>query len=534
MFEPAFDWKNWRTPQQRLVSLWTDADRAKAAEIDAEAAKVRAQRYAKQAVYMEEALDKELAKYDDELQGALRLAYNTPAERRIPEQKRLLELNPSANISPGVLYQYLPKAAEELKKIDAQIAKIIAKKPFQDFIPMLNETPGKVPATFLFYRGDHQQPGDEIAPGGLTVCAPPGERLDIAANDPGLPTTGRRLALARWITGPQNPLAARVLVNRVWMHHFGRGIVNTPADFGATGEAPTHPQLLDWLARDFVENGWKLKRLHKLIMTSTAYRQSSARDEAKAAIDPIGRLYWRMPVRRLDAEALRDRILATSGVLNLEMFGPPVPVKEDAVGQIVVGVDVPAAGSEVPRGHKAFRRSVYVQARRSQPLAMLEVFDQPVMETNCERRVVSTVATQSLMLMNSDFILRQAGYFAARIRKEAAGDPGRQVRTAWQLAFGRAPDARETERALGFLAAQTSPAPPPAPEVAAGSEKPPADESAAIRWRTCARCCSVRTNFCTSNEDSPDVVATRSHATRVSGQQCPGHGQRGLGVFAAR
>ncbi len=479
VFEPAYDWKNWRTPAQRLVSLWTDADRAKAAEVDAEAAKVRAERNAKQAVYMEEALDKELTKYDDELQGALRLAYKTPADKRTAEQKRLLELNPSVNLSPGVLYQYLPKAAEELKKFDAEIAKIMAKKPFQDFIPVLNEQPDKVPATYLFHRGDHQQPGDEIAPGGLTVCAPPGERLEIAPNDPQLPTTGRRLALARWITGPQNPLTARVLVNRVWMNHFGRGLVDTPADFGATGQAPSHPRLLDWLARDFVENGWKLKRLHKLIMTSTAYRQSSARDEQKAAIDSDDRLYWRMPVRRLDAEALRDRILAASGVLNLQMFGPPVPVKEDAVGQVVVGVDAPAAGSDVPIGHEAFRRSVYVQARRSQPLAMLHVFDQPVMETNCERRVVSTVATQSLMLMNSDFILRQAGYFAARIRKLAAGDPPLQVQTAWQLAFGRAPEPRELERALAFLAAQTSPAPPPAPEAVAGAEKQPADKGAA-------------------------------------------------------
>ncbi|MEX0679161.1 MAG: PSD1 and planctomycete cytochrome C domain-containing protein [Pirellulales bacterium] len=479
VFEPAYDWKKWRTPPERLVSLWTDADRAKAAEVDAEAAKVRGERAAKEAAYMEEALEQELAKYDEELQGALRLAYKTPDDKRTPEQKRLLELNPSVNISPGVLYQYIPKAAEELKKIDAQIAAIMAKTPFQDFVPVLNEVPGNLPATLLFHRGDHRQPAEEIAPGGLTVCAPPGERLEIAPDDRGLPTSGRRLALARWITGPQNPLTARVLANRVWMHHFGRGLVNTPADFGTTGEAPTHPELLDWLARDLVEGGWKLKRLHKLIMTSTAYRQSSARDERNAAIDPDDRLYWRMPVRRLDAETLRDRILATSGVVNLKMFGPPVPVKEDAVGQIVVGVDAPAAGSEVPPGHEAFRRGLYVQVRRSQPLAMLHVFDQPVMETNCERRVVSTVATQSLLLMNSDFILGQAGYFAARIRKEAAGDPGRQVQTAWQLAFGRAPDARELERALAFLAAQTSPAPPPAPAVAAGAEKPPAAPSAA-------------------------------------------------------
>src|SRR6185295_5905419 len=173
------------------------------------------------------------------------------------------------------------------------------------------------------------------------------------------------------------------------------------------------------------------------------------------------RYYWRMAVRRLDAEALRDRILAATGVLNPKMFGPPVPVKEDTVGQVVVGVDAPAPGGEPPAAHEAFRRSLYVQVRRSQPLAMLHAFDLPVMETNCDRRTLSTVATQSLMLMNSDFILQQAGYFAGRIRKEAGGDPTRQVETAWQLAFSRAPEPRELERALAFLASQPPPTPPP-------------------------------------------------------------------------
>jgi hypothetical protein len=328
----------------------------------------------------------------------------------------------------------------------------------------------------LFHRGDHGQPKSEIAPGGLTVCALPGERLQIAADDPDRPTSGRRLALARWMTGDKNPLTARVLVNRVWLNHFGRGLVNTPADFGALGERPSHPALLDWLARDFMAGGWKLKRLHRLIMTSTAYRQSSARDPNKTALDPEDRLYARMPLRRLDAEALRDRILATSGALADQMYGPPASVKEDAVGQVIVEADVPA-GAEAPANHPAFRRSLYVQVRRSLPLAMLHAFDQPVMETNCERRTVSTVATQSLMLMNSDFILRQAGYFAARIRKEAASDPNLQVQTAWQLAFGRAAEPPEVERALAFLAAQSAASAPPAPQAAAAP--PPAAQAGA-------------------------------------------------------
>ncbi len=198
-----------------------------------------------------------------------------------------------------------------------------------------------------------------------------------------------------------------------------------------------------------------MKRLHKLIMTSTAYRQSSARDPRGADLDPENRLYWRMSVRRLDAETLRDRILAASGVLSETMFGPSVPVKEDAVGQVVVGVDPPQT-PEPPAGHEAFRRSIYIQVRRSQPLAMLHAFDQPVMETNCERRTVSTVATQSLMLMNSDFILEQARYFAARVRKLAPDDPRAQVEAAWQMAFTRAPEASELQAAVAFMAAQSA------------------------------------------------------------------------------
>ena len=278
-----------------------------------------------------------------------------------------------------------------------------------------------------------------------------------------------------------------MLVNRVWLNHFGRGLVNTPGDFGALGEKPTHPELLDWLARDFVAGGWKLKRLHKLIMTSTAYRQSSARDaaQARASIPRTGSTGG-CRVRRLDAEALRDRILATSGVLNPQDVWPAGAGGGRHRGP--GGRRGRRAGRQPsrPPGHEAFRRSIYMQVRRSQPLAMLHVFDQPVMETNCERRTVSTVATQSLMLMNSDFILQQAGYFAARIRKEAAGDP--DAASADGLATGVCPRARAARAGTGLgisgradrsRAAPQRPPPRPAPcrlgRRRAGAADPPVD-----------------------------------------------------------
>jgi len=263
---------------------------------------------------------------------------------------------------------------------------------------------------------------------------------------------------AHWLTGEKNPLTPRVLINRVWLNHFGRGLVGTPSDFGIMGEKPSHPELLDWLASEFGGQGWSMKRLHKLIMLSTVYRQSSQRDFKKAKVDPENRLYWRKPVQRLDAEVIRDSILATTGVLTPKMFGSPVPVREDIFGQIVVGIDKKEGDTKIPvevsLGAEEFRRSIYIQVRRSQPLAMLHAFDAPVMEVNCERRQASTVATQSLMLMNSGFILQQAGKFAERLRQDAGDDFCQQISRAWQLAFARPASENEIDLSLNFLAQQ--------------------------------------------------------------------------------
>ena len=458
VIEPAYDWKNWRTPDQRLLSLYTDADRKKADEVEAEAKKLAEEKETKQKQYIDEALTKHLEKFETPLRDQLRAAYDTPADKRTAEQKKLLADNPSVNINAGVLYQYNQKAADDLKAMDAKIAEIRGRKPPEDFICVLTEPADKVPVTYLFHRGDPKQPKEPILPGALSVLTPPGQSVELPSKNPDLATSGRRLAFARWLTSGTNPLVARVLVNRVWQHHFGRGLVGTPSDFGVMGERPSHPELLDWLANDFVEHGWQLKRLHKLIMTSTAYRQSSRHDPRREQRDPENRLYWRKPVQRLDAEVIRDAILAASGSLNEAMFGSPVPVRPDVHGQIVVGIDKTEGDNkmpvEVPLKGEEFRRGIYVQVRRSRPLAMLHAFDAPVMEVNCERRQSSTVATQSLMLMNSQFILDQAARFAQRLHAEAADDRVREVARAWQLAFSRNPTVSELADALEFLSRQ--------------------------------------------------------------------------------
>jgi hypothetical protein len=442
VFEPALDPSRWRRPPQRRLSLYTDADRARAAAVEAEASRLQGEHTAAQERHMKAAFEKVLATFPADQRERLGAAFRTPQALRTPRQKQLVASNPKLNITPGVLYQYNPAAAEELKKLAAKVAAKRGEKLAEDFLAVLDEVPGQVPATKVFHRGDYRQPKGEVTPGDLTIAAPDGRRFEVAAKAPGLPTTGRRLAFARHLTDGRHPLFGRVMANRLWLHHFGRGIVDTPGDFGALGQRPTHPELLDWLAMEIVRQGWSLKRMHRLLLTSAVYRQSSRRDQTRGAIDPSGALYSRYPLRRLEAEALRDRILATAGRLDRTMYGPAVPVSEDFVGQVVAPDDRP-------------RRSLYLQARRSKPLAFLTTFDAPAGDLNCDKRAPSTAAPQALMLMNSEFILRQARHFTTRLLAEAPGSARDRVALAWRLAYLRAATPEELDLAGRFVERQT-------------------------------------------------------------------------------
>lgn len=403
IFEPALDWKAWTVPAGRAVSLYTEAQRQQAAAIEAETKVVADQKAVKLAEYMQQALDAELMKFDEPLRTQLREAYTTAADKRSEEHKGLLAKHPSVNINPGNLYQYIAESRAELQKFDTQIAEIRSKKPAEEFVRALVEPAGHVPETKLFFRGDHQQPKQSVAPAPLTIAAPEDQRPEFPLNDETLPSTGRRLAFARWLTNGQHPLVARVIVNRVWLHHFGKGLVETPSDFGKLGVRPEHPELLDWLADEFMKQGWSLKTLHRQILLSTVWRQTAEVADAASAADSA---FARQRLLRLDAETIRDRMLAANGQLDRTLHGPPVAIKEDDTGQVMVD------GSQV-------RRSVYIKAKRSQPVAMLQAFDAPVMQTNCELRQSSTVATQSLMLMNGEFTLDQATRLADRAVREA-------------------------------------------------------------------------------------------------------------------
>jgi hypothetical protein len=459
VFEPALNWKNWRVPSQRRVSLYTQADRARVTAVNQEASAAAAKVAENERRYVAEALEKELSKFAPSVAKELKAALDTPAPKRTAAQNQLLSQHPSVNISPGLLSQYNPAADAELQKERSKVAAIQARAPVEDFLRVLTENPGEVPPTYLFYRGEFGQPRQEEEPGDLTVCAAEGGTGTIPRRDAGRPTSGRRLAYAQRLTSGKHPLVGRVLVNRIWLHHFGRGLVATPADFGRLGERPTNPELLDWLADEFAASGWNLKRLQRLIVTSTVYRQSSARTPERDAADPDNLLLSRMNIRRLDAEVVRDCVLTASGSLYDRMSGRPVPVREDAVGQIVVGVDTKVGanepGAEVPIGAEEFRRSVYIEVRRSRPLALLRTFDLPVMETNCDRRVPSTSAPQALMLMNSEFALSQANRFAKRLQREARTDPRLQVAKAFEIAFARSATPGEIDESVAFLAHQS-------------------------------------------------------------------------------
>ncbi|MFN7946205.1 MAG: PSD1 and planctomycete cytochrome C domain-containing protein [Blastocatellia bacterium] len=295
---------------------------------------------------------------------------------------------------------------------------------------------------YLLKRGDISQKAEPVEPGLPTVLA----------GDNNLSPLNRRRQMAAWIANAENPLTARVAVNRIWQYHFGRGIVRTPSDFGATGDRPSHPELLDWLATEFIRRGWSWKAMHRLMLTSNAYKQSGRYDAQAAAKDPDNRLLWRSHPRRLEAEAVRDSILIVSGKLNREMYGPGIYPR--------ISPDIINTGSrprwplDAKEEPKVWRRSVYIYVKRSVLLPLIEVFDCPVTTVSAPVRAVSTVSPQALALMNNEFVLEQADYFAQRLEREAGQDRRAQITRAFLIALGRAPNAKELEWSEGFLTTQ--------------------------------------------------------------------------------
>jgi hypothetical protein len=309
-----------------------------------------------------------------------------------------------------------------------------------------------VPDTHILIRGDFKKKGEKVEPGFLSSLNP-GPPIDEPKGYLFVPQ--RRKALALWLTSPDQPLLARVMINRIWQGHFGEGIVRTPNDFGRQGDAPTHPELLDWLALEFAERGWSIKQMHRLMMLSNAYRMSSVADKDSLQKDPENHYLSRMNRRRLDGDAIRDTVLAVAGTLNLKMGGvgviPPLTREE------ILAARMPELWPANPDQNEHVRRSIYLQMKRSMTLPMLQIFDAPDTSTSCARRERSTVAPQALAMMNSEFSVAQAEKFAARVQKEAGDSPEAAVETAWRLAFGRLPTAAERATALDYLSRNSLP-----------------------------------------------------------------------------
>ncbi len=329
-----------------------------------------------------------------------------------------------------------------------RIARLEASRPAPTAEAMgVVESPGRVRPVRVLIRGEVGREGDAVAPGPPRAVA--GRVIDFADGPPGAPTTGRRAALARWIVGPAGPLAARVEVNRIWQGHFGAGLVRTPSDLGATGEPPALPGLLDWLASELVRSGWSRKAIHRQIVLSAAYRRSSRVDDPGRRADPEGIHLGRFPLRRLDAESIRDAILACAGTLDERAGGPGVfpPIDPGAVR----GGNVPRWPLDAVDGPGVWRRSLYVFRMRSVPLPLLEAFDRPDAAQSCPSRSTTTVPTQALALLNSPFVVDQSRRFADRVAREAGPDPSARVVLAFRLATGRRPSEAQRRAIREYL-----------------------------------------------------------------------------------
>jgi cytochrome c553 len=454
VFDPAYHWEAWRAPNSRLYSLYTPEERAKAAEIEVKAKEIEAEARAMSKKFLDEIFEVEIKKVPEAEQAAFRVARDTPVAKQTPEQKALIKKYPSA-LATYSLDLYDKKKQDIVDAKMAEAKKLRDTKPAEGFVMALTEVKGQVPVSKLFNRGDHDQPKQVVQPGELGILASPQiEPFKPVPVSSG--SSGRRLAYAQWLTSGKHPLTARVLVNRFWLNHMGRGIVNTPGDFGRQGELPTHPELLDYLADEFVKSGWKLKSLHRLILLSSTYRQSSVNDASLRA-DPENRFYARFKMRRLDAETLRDSMLAATGTLVNASYGPPSGIGRDPQGRVITGIDKGTITTHKvdPAGADDFRRSIYVQVRRSKPVTVLDTFDAPTMSPNCEMRSQTTVAPQSLLLMNDTFVLDSSRRLADRVTAEAPNDRVKQLQRVWSLLYSKPATDADIAKCLSYLDEQT-------------------------------------------------------------------------------
>ena len=459
-FTPVYDPQRWKLPSDRRVPELSPGEvkaiDAHNAAIDRQIEAVRKPAVMARQAAEERARSRRYAALPESIRADLHGSLAAGKEKRSEVQKYLAEkLGPLVQVTPAEVDQTLSVAEKAtVKNCEEQSAALVARKESSGSFPAVWEDGGTPSATYILRRGDWSAPLASVAPGfPAALCGTGGSVLERPSDMKGT-SSGRRLALARWLCGRDHPLSARVVVNRVWQHHFGVGIVATPDNFGLKGAPPSHPELLDWLAVDLVEHGWALKRLHRLIMTSAVYRQSSRRAGVEEpspgeAIDPANELLHRMPLRRLEAEAMRDAVLGASGALSRRMGGTPTPLVSRPDGLVLVSAENRPA---------ALRRSLYLFARRNYPVGLLDVFDFPIMALNCTRRPTTATPLQSLAALNSEFVQDHAVKLAERVRTDTGprGDHAAWVERAFLVSLARPPSPAELRACIDSLSRQAA------------------------------------------------------------------------------
>jgi hypothetical protein len=461
VLQPAFNPQAWLQPKQRALA---DLPPAVMGEIEKHNAALDGQIDAlkKQMGAIREGCEdrlyrSRLATLPEPIRDDTQRAVRLPPQKRNEVQKYLAgKFGSILHVKPAEVTAALTEQERTtLAQLEQQIAERKGKRKGWASLQVVYDTGPPTP-TRLLHRGNHEVPREEVPPGVLEVLAQ-SRAAELPPVKAAGATSGRRLALATWLTdwdGPAGGLVLRVYVNRVWQRLFGRGIVETTDNLGVSGARPSHPELLEWLAGEFRRNGRQLKPLLRLILTSAVYRQASALAENPTAhklheLDPDNQLLGRMRLRRLESEIVRDSLLAVSGKLDRTAGGPPVPLESRSDGTIAV----PQKG--LPSATAASRRSVYLLARRHYHATVLGAFDQPLLATHCTCRQPSTVVSQALTMLNDRFVLEQAGAFAERVARSAGtASPEEKVELAFRLALVRRPKPRETTWSTDLLTEQ--------------------------------------------------------------------------------
>jgi hypothetical protein len=458
VLRPAFEIDHWLKPNERLIEIGKRADREeqkrRTAEVERDLKTLNASLEGLIAPFRKQVIDENLAKLEGGLRKEIQQALEVKEKDRDKAVKALLKKNAAlVEVSAEELEKKFPTLAAAAEPLKHAIKKRESEKPAPlDQIAATYESGKTAPAHHLLVRGNHANEGVEVPPGVPAVfhtayplrcdCETEEDAGEAASQVPKLASSGRRLALGRWATAPENPIVARMLANRIWNYHFGQGLVSTVDNLGQSGARPASPELLDYLATELIQSGWSLKHLHRLILNSATWKQALA-SSASVEVEPA---LVRSEPRRLDAESIRDAMLSVSGELDLASGGPYVPTKTDKQGQVVIDEQQPGAR----------RRSIYLQQRRTAPVDFIGTFDGPAHNPVCVQRVFSTVALQSLSLLNSEFIQVRARAFAHRLLESGAEsrETDAILNRAFELAYGRPPTPDELSAAEAFIKEQ--------------------------------------------------------------------------------